>query len=295
MIKKIIPAICFLLPSAVSRIMYRLMGHKIGKGVKMPFLSFVYADKIEIGDNVDIRPLVFIVVSTLVIGNKTILSYGTQIKGQKGFYTKDNCFFGAHSLINCEEDIRFGFYSGIGPGCKVYTHGSFLPVTRGYPAKFKDIVVEDFVWIGMAVNLLPGAHIESRCIINTGVTITSRIKEDSFVEVDPNAFRIKNLKPLQRFFKKSNEYYHEHIISDFLGRKELDYEHDKNENVFISKNGIQFKSFPQDNKIEIHYKRSKKITYDLENFYTDHSILKIHEDFLFFLRRRYGLTLRTKY
>ena len=60
MMKELLSALSILLPSFATCIFFRLLGHKIGKNVKIGFLSYVYADEIEIGNDVDIRTLVFI-------------------------------------------------------------------------------------------------------------------------------------------------------------------------------------------------------------------------------------------
>ena len=46
---------------------------------------------------------------------------------------------------------------------------------------------------------------------------------------------------------------------------------------------------------EIYISDSKELYYDLENFCTDCSKQKIHKKFLFYLRRRCGVTLQTNY
>lgn len=295
MIKKVITALCLILPSSITCMVFRLLGHKIGRNVKIPFLTYIYAEDIELGNDVDIRPFVFISVSKLSIGNSSIVSFGTQIKGDKTFVARDNSFIGVHCLINCDEDVRIGFYSGLGPRCTVYTHGSFLPVTRGYPAKFEKVVLEDYVWTGMAVTFLPGAHIESNCIINPGVVLSSRIKTNTLVKVNPSTFSEFDLQKLQRFSRKSNAYYHEEILGKFCQYYKMKYEHNKAKNTFVVEGKYVFECFPDSNIIELRLSNGKRITYDLENYYTDYSKLRIHKDFLFFLRRRYGLTLRTKY
>jgi len=295
MIKEILSALSILLPSFVTCILFRLLGHKIGKNAKIPFLSYIYADEIKIGNDVDIRPLVFIRVNKLLIGNNSIISFGTQIKGEKTFFTKGNNFIGAHCLINCEEDVKIGFYSGFGPKCTVYTHGSFLPVTKGYPAKFEEVILEDYVWIAMAVTILPGTYIESNCIINPGVVLKSRIKSNTLIEFNPGVFRELDLGKLQKFFKKSNSYHHKIIISGFLSYCQMDYTHNEEDKSFSTVEKHVFKYFPEADIIELIYDKNKKITYDLGNFCVDYSRLRIHKKFLFFLRRRYGVILRINY
>ena len=295
MIKKLVSLLAILLPSRATCLLYRMVGHKIGRNVRISFLSYVYADKIELGNDVDIRHFVFISVSGLSIGNNTIISFGTQIKGEKNFSAGDNSFIGVHCIIHCEENVTLGFYSGFGPRCTVYTHGSFLPVNKGYPARFKEVVLEDYVWTGMTVTMLPGAYIESNCIINPGVVISSRIKSNTIVQFNQSALSHLSLSRLRRILKKNNLHYHKHILSNFLEYCKARYSHDEANNSFKVNGQFEFKYFPDDNKIKLINSREKEITYDLENFYTDYSTQDIHKKFLYFLRRRFGISLRTVY
>ena len=293
--KKFISLLAFILPSLITRIVFRLIGHKIGENTKLPIFSYIYAQKMDIGNDAEIRSLVFINVGELFIGNNAIVSYGVQIKGDKKFTIGDNSFIGPHCLINCDEDVRLGFYSGLGPRCTVYTHGSFLPVTHGYPAKFDKVIIDDYVWTAMDVVIMAGTHIESNCIINPGIVLKSRIRANSIIEANPSSVQIKSLSRLQKFLKKDNIYYYRQIFNEFLISYNLRHEYNESEASYIINDTYLFKCFPEKNRIELQYGNGKKINYDLDNYYADYCKLKIHRNFLFFLRRRYGLTLRTKY
>ena len=62
-------------------------------------------------------------------------------------------------MLNCSREIRMEYYSGIGPGSYLYTHGSGMPVTEGYRSVFGPIHIKSKVWVSM------------RCVIGPGVTI----------------------------------------------------------------------------------------------------------------------------
>ncbi len=294
MVKKFVSALGFLLPSFITCFLFKLVGHKIGKNTNISIFSYVYADDIAIGNDVDIRSFVFIRVKKFSIGNSSIISFGTQIKGENNFLTKGSNFIGAHCLINCEEDVTIGFYSGLGPRCTVYTHGSFLPVIMGYPARFEKVVLEDYAWVAMSVAILPGTHIESNCIINPGVILKSRVPSNSLIEVKSNVFSTINLSRLQTFLKKSDSDHLKKILDNFLTHYQIDYIHDENNKSFSAEKSYVFKYFPETDIIEL-FHGNKKITYDLKNFYTDYSKFKIHMKFLFYLRRRCGIILQTRY
>jgi acetyltransferase-like isoleucine patch superfamily enzyme len=291
--KRVVSVICILLPSGLSRLLFKLAGQKIGKNCRLPIFSYIFADHLELGNDVDIRPFVFINVSRCVIGNSTIISYGVQIIGSKGFFTKDNCIVGPHCIIHCEENVSLGFYSGLGPRCIVYTHGSFLPVNKGYPAKFAEIVLEDYVWTAIGVLFLPGSHIESNCIINAGVVINSRIPSGTLLQYDAKQTQKIDLNKIISFSKRNNEYYHRKIIGSFLSSVNMDFSNSPDINVFSCSNGYRFESDPKANTISLYLPgKHQPITCDLENFYCDGSKDKIVKAFLFFVRLRFGITLR---
>jgi acetyltransferase-like isoleucine patch superfamily enzyme len=294
MLKKMVAWLCFILPSRPTRFLYRLCGHRIGKNVRIPVLSFVHAKEMTIGNDVEIRRFVYICVRKLSLGANTIVSYGTQIKGEAGFSCQDNCFLGVHCLIHCVENVSLGFYSGLGPRCTVYAHGSFLPVTMGYPAKFAPVVIEDHVWIAMEVTVMPGAHVERNCIINPGVVVQGKIRANSIVQLDAKQYGVHDLSRLQKFSKKDTPYWHHQIISAFLDSQAASYQHDTGAASYSVPGRYTFISRPEMNVIELHIGKDR-ILYDLDLFCVDESRRPIHKKFLAFIRLRHGLTLRTRY
>jgi acetyltransferase-like isoleucine patch superfamily enzyme len=294
MIKKIVSVLGFLLPSIVTGFLFKLVGHRIGKNTHLCIFSYIYADEIDIGNDVDIRPFVFIRVKKLVIGSSSIISYGTQIKGDHQFITKGNNFIGVHCLINCEESVSMGFYSGFGPRCTIYTHGSFLPISMGYPAKIEAVFLDDYVWVAMSVTILPGTHIEPNCIINPGVVLKSRVPSNSLMEVKSNVFSTTSVSRLQAILQNTGTGRSFNIIEDFLTYYQIDHQHDKTNRHFLVENSYTFKYSNENDIIEL-WHGNRKITYDLKNFDVDPSKLKLHKKFVFFLRRRCGIILRTRY
>lgn len=283
------------LPSGPTRAVFRLVGHKVGRNTKLPFFSFVCANRLELGNDVDIRPFVFVSVSELTIGSNTIVSFGCQIKGEKGFHAGDNCFLGPHTIIHCDENVRFGFYSGVGPRCIIYTHGSFLPVTMGYPAVFAEVVLEDFVWTAMGVLFLPGAHVEQNCIINPGVVVSGRVPAGTRLQMSPEAVKHIDQVKLLRFSRRSPGHYHQAMIREFLTAEGVAWEESENGDVFRFGRGSEFLSSPATNALELRKGNQRIASYDLEGFYATESKDAMHRRFLAYIRRRFGTTLRTTY
>jgi hypothetical protein len=187
-----------------------------------------------------------------------------------------------------------GFYSGLGPRSIVYTHGSFLPTCKGYPAKFQEVVIEDYVWVAMAVTIMPGTRIESNCIISPGVVLSSRIKSNSIVELKSGILSINKLNLLQRFLRNKGDGDIVNIVRQFLEHKQIEFDYDADKCVFQLTDSAEYKVSTDSSEIEF-ICGSDRIRYDLDNFCVDYSKLKTHRDFLFYLRRRCGIILRTNY
>jgi acetyltransferase-like isoleucine patch superfamily enzyme len=294
-VKRIISLIAFFLPSWITRILYRCVGHTIGRNVRLPLFSFIHAQRIELGNDVDIRPFVYVNVAGLRIGSNTIISYGTQIQGGKDFQTGDNCFVGPQTIIHCDENVRFGFYSGVGPRCTIYTHGSFLPVTLGYPAVFAEVVLEDFVWTAMEVLFLPGARVGRNCIINPGVVVLGKVPDGTRLQMSPEAFKHLDQEKLRRLAHRTPAYYHQAIIKGFLRSRHEDWSEDEGATIYRFAGGTDFRSLVDANRIELWRNGARIAGYDLETFHTDHSRDSVHRLFLVYIRRHFGLTLRVRY
>jgi len=294
-ISKIAAVLAFFLPSRLTRPLFRLAGHEVGSNTKLPFFSFVCAGKMELGNDVDIRPFVFISVMSLTVGSNTIVSFGSQIKGDKGFHTGDNCFIGPHTIIHCDEDVRFGFYSGVGPRCTIYTHGSFLPVTLGYPAVFASVQLEDFVWTAMGVLFQPGAYVERNCIINSGVVVSGRVPAGTRLQMSPDSVKQIDHVKLLRFSRRPPVYYHQSIIRGFLTAEGETWAENTDQSAFRWAGEWEFRSSPSTDTIEL-WKNSHMIaSYDLAGFHVTQATDPRHRRFLAYIRRRFGLTLRTVY
>lgn len=285
----------FFLPSAPSRWLFRLAGHRVGRNTRLPLMSFVCANQMELGNDVDIRPFVFINVEQLRIGSSTIVSFGCQIKGDKGFHTGDNCILGAHVIVHCDEYVRLGFYSGVGPRSTIYTHGSFLPVTRGYPALFAEVVLEDYVWTGMGVLFLPGSHIETNCIINPGVVISGRVPANTRLQLSAESIQKLDQGKLLRFARRKPEYYHEKMILEFLDSEGVACNVSTDRRSFDAEGGFAFVSKPDTDSIELRRNGELVAAYDINNFWATESTDRTHERFLAFARKRYGVILRIRY
>lgn len=76
-------------------------------------------------------------------------------------------------------NITIGSYFHSGVECMIiaqnhkYDDGEFIPYGTEY--NYKDIVIDDFVWLGSRVTILPGTHIGEGAIIQAGSVVHGEI------------------------------------------------------------------------------------------------------------------------
>jgi acetyltransferase-like isoleucine patch superfamily enzyme len=114
-----------------------------------------------------IVPLEFLAYKSahISVGDHTFINYGTSISAYESIKIGSHCHLGHYSLIldNNEHDSQF--------------HG-MLPAS-------KPVVVEDHVWIGSRVTILPGVRIGQHSTIGAGSVVTKSIPAFSVAVGNP--------------------------------------------------------------------------------------------------------------
>lgn len=94
--------------------------------------------------------------------------YGTQVE------TGTDCFFNFGTTFLDEAPIRFGNHVFVGPDCGFYTaiHPLDAPRRNRGLERALPITVEDDVWIGGHVTVLPGVTIGRGSVVGAGSVVT---------------------------------------------------------------------------------------------------------------------------
>jgi maltose O-acetyltransferase len=90
-------------------------------------------------------------------------------------------------LLDCAE-IRIGDGCLLGPGCKLVTASHPMEPARrhaGLSVISRSIVLEDDVWLGAGVIILPGVTIGHGSVVGAGSVVTKNVPPDSVVAGDP--------------------------------------------------------------------------------------------------------------
>lgn len=126
---------------------------------------------------------------------KLILRHcGTNVNIEKGAQFSaevslgDNSGIGVNAQISSE--VTIGNDVMMGPYCFIYTSNhrmdrADIPMWRQGFTEAKPVVIEDDVWIGARVTILPGVHIGRGSVIGAGAVVTKSVPAYSIVGGNP--------------------------------------------------------------------------------------------------------------
>lgn len=185
-----------------------LLNQIIGKGSKIGFFAILNAKNVEIGSNSSIKSLSFISGESLEIGDYcTIKSFSflsTRVIKIANYVHIANFAFlngpniesskiviGNHSRIfpfcwlDTNQGITIGNNVGIGGFSLIFTHGVWANYFKGGPVTFKEVVIEDNVWLPWRVFVMPGVTIGKGSIIGANSLVNKNIAENSLAAGSP--------------------------------------------------------------------------------------------------------------
>ena len=127
-------------------------------------------------------------------GKLILRECGTNVNIEKGAHFSSEMSLGNNSGIGINAQIApyvsIGNDVMMGPDCMMYTvnHGMEridVPMWHQNFTKPKPIVIEDDVWIGSRVIILPGVHVGKGSVIGAGAVVTKSIEPYSVVGGNP--------------------------------------------------------------------------------------------------------------
>lgn len=177
--------LAFFFPSPVNIWLHRLAGARIERKAFIHPGVLLLAKNIEIGAHTKIRFGTFVHVRSFHVGQKCLLGYFIIVKGLTDLSVGDACTIGPKTMINCDCPVTLGYYCGIGPGCTLFTHGSFLPVTEGYRVTFGPIEMKSKSWVTMSSTVGPGVTIGEGTNVMPGTVLVQSVGAHRLVSGNP--------------------------------------------------------------------------------------------------------------
>lgn len=181
---------------------------------------FIKAENIEIGENVELgRSIDICVKGNFIIGDRSRLGDDVIVRGRNIEFGSD-LFHYTHGLrvggggsngpdanlrigdrctihdnfINICKPVWIGDDVGLSPGVDILTHGFWLSVLEGYPAKFAPVKIYDGVIIGWRSLILMGVTIGERAVIGAQSVVTGDVESECVYAGSP-ARLIRKIEP----------------------------------------------------------------------------------------------------
>mgnify|MGYP003108921039 CR=1 FL=1 len=158
---------------------------KIGKNV------IIECSEFNLGPNSIIKDNCKITCTSFTAGKGLYMCEGVEV-GRGGCYGPnskvvigDNVGIFERAIINPSDQIIIGDNTGIGAEVMIWTHGSWLDVTQGFPADFGPVTIEENVWLPARCIVLANVNIGKNTVIGIGSIVNRSIPEGSLAAGSP--------------------------------------------------------------------------------------------------------------
>jgi len=179
--------VVFVAPPFLKKLLLRaFLGARIAPTAHIGWLSSVLVRSLVMDEHSSIAALTLVRCDGDVrLGRYAEMSSFVLCYGAGGFALGDHSYVGPQCLINADEDVRIGRHSALGPRSMVFTHGSFLPVTEGYPVRLAAVTIGDRAWLAAGVFLHPGVHVGDDVIVNSCAVVAGDVPSGMVAEGAP--------------------------------------------------------------------------------------------------------------
>lgn len=156
--------------------------------------NFEIGDRSHLGDDILIRG------NNLKIGCDLFSSQGLRVGGGGRQHPNANLKIGDrctihNNFINVCEEVEIGNDVGLSPEVSILTHGYWLSVLEGYPARFAAVTICDGVIIGYRSLIMMGVTIGERAVIGAQSVVTKNVEPNSIYAGSPAQFIRKIIPP----------------------------------------------------------------------------------------------------
>lgn len=172
--------------------------------------DFAIGDRSHLGDNVSIRG------NNVRIGCDLFHSQGLRVGGGGRQHPNANLSIGDrctihNNFINVCENVEIGDDVGLSPEVSILTHGYWLSVLEGFPAKFASVKICNGVIVGYRSLIMMGITIGEMAVIGAQSVVTRDVQPRSIYAGNPARF-IRKIVPLIEDRKREMV---DHILQEY--------------------------------------------------------------------------------
>ena len=188
-IELIIKIVCLFIPSKKLRRQFR---------INFRLIKYLYCKKqilktaLKVGQNLCVGGYSYVNRNT-ILGDNVVFN-GMQIRGSGS--------------------VTIGKYFTSGVECMIltqshdYDFGEKIPYDEEHYI-YKPVVIDDFVWLGSRVTILPGTHIEEGAIIQAGAVVHGHIPKYARAGGNPaKVFKYRNIEHYEKLKAEGKFYEH---------------------------------------------------------------------------------------
>lgn len=119
------------------------------------------------------------------IGKNVIFDYNIWFNGAHNISIGSGTFIGKDTILNAYTKITIGNNCSIAAGCRIITgnHGYErldIPYNK-QDFHLKPVVLEDYIWLGYNVIILPGVKLGKGCVVAAGSVVTKSFDENLII------------------------------------------------------------------------------------------------------------------
>lgn len=123
------------------------------------------------------------------LGSGTVLQHGFRVTMPEKVSIGSHCNIGCDAFITGGGGVRIGDWVGFGPDVKVWSvnHCFDDPDTPWLlqGSQYKEVVIEDDVWLGANVFVMPGVTIRKGAIVSAGSVVNKSVPPFALVAGNP--------------------------------------------------------------------------------------------------------------
>ena len=153
-----------------------------------------------------IRNLMYKSFFGVSMGHRVTIHYGAEIRAHKKLVVGDGCIVGDKCLLDARNTLTLGKNVNISSNCSIYTaqHDHRDPWFRVKNNCNLGVKIDDRVWIGANVVVLPSVHIGEGAVVASGAVVTKDVAPYTMVAGIPARYICDRNRDLKYEFDGKN-------------------------------------------------------------------------------------------